>query len=553
MILRLLSKHPLPRGAFRSSLGRRPLSTQPPKHTPTFTGRRALTLLALGASPFLFSSTLQSESVIPLVTDNESQPSLRDLIRTYVVYTLCSSETIIDHAPGLLETLTSVPVLKQITEALVRVTFFDQFVGGDTAAATIPLLKKLRTRNLGCLFAYSVEVDEHEAMASAHNSQKTLVHKRSVDEMVHCIDVAADFEDIEVGSGSHGRRTWIAIKLTALLPNAEALLQLSQVILQNRHNDSVPFPGCPQSHDLDVLYAPGPNEHISPENIAALKDLHSDVFRICKRARERGVKVIVDAEYSWYQPALDAYQLSLMEEFNKVGSSVQPLVYGTYQAYLRRTYAHLEQSLKHARANGYTLGVKLVRGAYHPLETSSHQAHIAGKASLSISPEPLPPVWQEKSETHFNYDSCAKLLIREIKKDILAQEQAKTKGAPRIGVLFGTHNWTSCKLILQELVDQGLASIVPGTEETIAVPEAVTERLVMGQLYGMCDALTEYLVNRTQSAAPLVLKYVPYGALSEVMPYLSRRAIENKSVLGEGAAKEERRRAVSEIRRAIFG
>lgn len=69
----------------------------------------------------------------------------------------------------------------------------------------------------------------------------------------------------------------------------------------------------------------------------------------------------------------------------------------------------------------------------------------------------------------------------------------------------------------------------------------------------MHDNLTHYLVERTRSSTPFVIKYVPYGALSEVMPYLSRRAVENKSVLSEGAAADERKRAWAEIRRRIFG
>ena len=70
---------------------------------------------------------------------------------------------------------------------------------------------------------------------------------------------------------------------------------------------------------------------------------------------------------------------------------------------------------------------------------------------------------------------------------------------------------------------------------------------------GMSDALTNYLVERTRSPSPFVLKYLPYGHLSEVMPYLSRRAIENKSVLGNGGAAVERKRAASAILSRLFG
>lgn len=68
----------------------------------------------------------------------------------------------------------------------------------------------------------------------------------------------------------------------------------------------------------------------------------------------------------------------------------------------------------------------------------------------------------------------------------------------------------------------------------------------------MCDALSDSLVDRTRSSEPFVVKYLPYGALSEVMPYLGRRAVENKSVLGGGAARAERERAGKEIRKRLM-
>ncbi|PBK63385.1 hypothetical protein ARMSODRAFT_1024120 [Armillaria solidipes] len=123
------------------------------------------------------------------------------------------------------------------------------------------------------------------------------------------------------------------------------------------------------------------------------------------------------------------------------------------------------------------------------------------------------------------------MLIGELKKDLGRKAQT-------MGNLFGTHNWTRCELVLKELVTRGLAMHIEGEEDFLA---------------SMSDALTDYLVGRTRSSTPMIIKYVPYGALSEVMPYLSRRAIENKSVLGDGQASEERQRAGSQIWKHIFG
>ncbi|KAK7064927.1 proline dehydrogenase [Favolaschia claudopus] len=473
------------------------------------------------------------------------------LVRAYVVYSMCSIPVLVDSAPWILQTFSSIPGIKWITEAIVRVTFFDQFVGGDTATETLPLLQRLRSANTGTLFAYSVEVDEAEAMAASTTaSSEHSPYKAIVDEMVHCIDVAADFEDA-LDAKETGRRTWVAVKLTALVPDASALIRLSSHILSTRPRSPVAFPGNPTPSDLDVLYSPKPTSSpspLTPTDIATLRDLHTSLHRICTHAAARGVRIIVDAEYSWYQPAVDAYALALMRRFNALGSGTQqPLVYATFQAYLRRTPEHLVHALRDARKHGFALGVKLVRGAYHTHEMAAHpSAASEGKPMLSISPDILPPVWAEKAETDATYDACAALLLD------AAAADAKSRRPQSIGILFGTHNWTSCRKILAGLEERGLA-VRTSDGNKLSVPERVGERVTFGQLYGMCDDLTQYLADRMESSTPMVIKYVPYGALSEVMPYLSRRAIENKSVLGGGTAQAERKRAWDLMWARIFG
>ncbi|KAI0761175.1 FAD-linked oxidoreductase-like protein [Trametes elegans] len=510
---------------------------------------------------------------------------LSELARTYVVFAFCSVPLLVERAPAILAALTAVPGLRELTEAVVRATFFSQFVGGDTAEDALPLIEGLRAQNTGCLFAYSVEVDEAEAAGHAKGKDGGALdvvapHKQVVFDALHCVDVAADFEDRHT-MGVSGRRTWVAIKLSAMVSNAETLRRFSEHLIKTRPQTSPPvaFPGCPLPSDLDVLSTSGKTDQLTDADVAALRELREDLAVICTRAKARNVRLIFDAEYSWYEPAIDAFTLDMMRRFNKLpqksrswfdstpkhADGVQPLVYATYQAYLRRTPEHLAQSIADARKEGYSLGVKLVRGAYHPHELVAHPATTATadaslaspttSTSLSISPEPVPPVWTEKADTDERYNACVRALIALVREDV----EKRGKGeAPTIGVLFGTHNWASAGLILDELVRQGLAAAmepVPGGggAARISVGEAVAERVTMGQLYGMTAALTTHLVDRVRSPSPFVIKYIPYGRLSEVMPYLGRRAIENKSVLGNGAAEEERRRAAAEIWARIVG
>ena len=157
-------------------------------------------------------------------------------------------------------------------------------------------------------------------------------HKRIIDEMLHCIDVAADFEvgletknahspfrpDIAASEGARrsttSRRTWVAMKMTALLPDSHTLIAWSSHITASRKSlpsssmeATVPFPGTARIEDMDViLRSPSPNSSsvlstshpsLTPTQIQHIHELYTDLVRICTHAREKGVKIIVDAEY----------------------------------------------------------------------------------------------------------------------------------------------------------------------------------------------------------------------------------------------------------------
>ncbi|KAI0089884.1 FAD-linked oxidoreductase-like protein [Irpex rosettiformis] len=547
---------------------------------------RRYTTLGLVSGAAVTTSLVLLNRQDPLYADAEEQPqrtlpspSLSSLLRSYVVYTMCSIPPLVDWSPTILSTCLSIPIVRNITEAFVRITFFDQFVGADTAEGAIPLLEQFRQENKGCLFAYSVEVDE-AAAAGKEGKDVQPLHQQIIQEMIHSVDVAADFEDKHrIGKSLKGRRTWVAVKLTALVPNHHVLTKLSKYLVQNRSPIPVAFPGAPRPNDLAVLddYPQSAHDILSSDDIAILKELRAGLEAICQRASERNVRIIIDAEHTWYQPAIDAFALSLMVKFNRLPtsgtqgttSSVQPLVYNTFQAYLRRTPEYLRYSLQTAKQEGYVLGVKLVRGAYHPHESQTHHT------PLSISPDELPPVWPVKSDTDDCYNLSARILLDAIAEDISRVPVKSSSGSwkswllskpatpgqpvesvPTVGVLFGTHNWKSSKLILDGLVSRGMAQIDGQTaegESVLKIGDEVTERVTLAQLYGMHDDLTEYIVHRTSTSLPFVIKYVPYGSLTEVMPYLSRRAIENKSVLGDGAATEERRRAWAGIKAKVYG
>ena len=147
-----------------------------------------------------------------------------------------------------------------------------------------------------------------------------------------------------------------------------------------------------------------------------------------------------------------------------------------------------------------------MRGAYHPHEISAHTAlhspstksSSASKShTLSISPDELPPVWYTKDETDACYNKCVDILLDAMAADVaLPSARSSWFGfgskpnqlkVPTVGILFGTHNWGSVRLILDRLVQKGLArteGVTPEGESIVRIGSEVTERVTMGQLYG---------------------------------------------------------------------
>ena len=128
-----------------------------------------------------------------------------------------------------------------------------------------------------------------------------------------------------------------------------------------------------------------------------------------------------------------------------------------------------------------------MRGAYHTHELAAYSATASSSTSgpIAISPDPYPPVHPFKPDTDACYNECAALLVRVIADDV----RSSAGHAPRIGVLFGTHNWVSSELILGELVNNGLAHEQAASTDgnhkgIVTLPSDVSERLTFGQLYG---------------------------------------------------------------------
>jgi proline dehydrogenase len=257
--------------------------------------------------------------------------------------------------------------------------------------------------------------------------------------------------------------------------------------------------------DTELLEKVQNNQPLDADEQAAYERVRHRVNVLCQAAHDWHVKIFIDAEESWIQDTIDALAYEMMTRYNQK----QAVVYNTYQMYLRDSFNNLSKAVKTARQQGYCLGVKLVRGAY--MEKERQRAHEM---------EYCEPVHGTKEETDRDFNRAIDFCLEN--KDV-------------VSLCLGTHNEYSSLYLAEEMRRRGIAP-----NDT---------RFWFAQLLGMSDNISYNLAKAGYNVA----KYVPYGPVEAVMPYLFRRAEENTSVAGQASREyslikrelERRRRAVA--------
>ncbi|WP_133273750.1 proline dehydrogenase family protein [Hymenobacter radiodurans] len=211
------------------------------------------------------------------------------------------------------------------------------------------------------------------------------------------------------------------------------------------------------------------------------------VDAICARAHQYGVRVFVDAEESWFQETVDNMAYEMMAKYNRESA----IVWNTYQLYRHDRLEAIEQAYETAKREGYYLGGKLVRGAY--MEKESRTAAQRGYQN---------PINPTKEATDQLYNEALRYCVTHV---------------DRISICAGTHNEASSLLLTELMQEHNLRP-----QDT---------RIWFAQLYGMSDNLSYNLANAGYNTA----KYVPYGPVEAVMPYLLRRADENTAIAGQSS------------------
>eukprot|EP01096_Ripella_sp_DP13-Kostka_P009427 TRINITY_DN3625_c1_g1_i1.p1 TRINITY_DN3625_c1_g1~~TRINITY_DN3625_c1_g1_i1.p1 ORF type:complete len:655 (+),score=205.23 TRINITY_DN3625_c1_g1_i1:174-1967(+) len=239
------------------------------------------------------------------------------------------------------------------------------------------------------------------------------------------------------------------------------------------------------------------------EEYKAIESALRRAYRIADEAEKLNVKLLVDAEQTYMQLAID----HLTHVLQKKKNHTKPLIFNTYQCYLTYSKLRIQNDLERSLRHGIFFAGKLVRGAYMIQER---------KRAKELN---LPsPIWPTIEDTHANYDECVELVMKNI---------------DRSSLIIASHNLPSTERAINKMHELGIP--------------ANTDRVSFGQLLGMSDHLSLTLSRNGYR----VFKYVPYGPIGEVIPYLVRRAQENSDIMSNVGA--EREMLWQELKRRLMG
>lgn len=269
----------------------------------------------------------------------------------------------------------------------------------------------------------------------------------------------------------------------------ETTAEILRTIEKAKGNDAMPFcvfkvTGMADTPLLEKIHA---KEKLTPDESAAFERVRQRVDQLCSKAREYNVRILVDAEETWIQDPIDRLAYEMMKKYNQQTA----IVFNTFQMYRKDMSAKLREAHQESVKENYFLGAKLVRGAYMEKEAAHAEKHGYDN-----------PIHPTKEDTDKAFNKALTFCL---------------DNKQRIHFMCGSHNDYSNKFLTVLMDKHGL--------------KPNDSRVWFAQLLGMSDHISFNL----SKAGYNVGKYVPYGPVKAVMPYLIRRAQENTSVAGQSS------------------
>jgi proline dehydrogenase len=529
------------------------------------------------AAPYFEQTNMDTTGEKPLVACNKlpmpdfsnsqaaySTKTTGQLVRASLVYNLCNITPLVRNADPLLR-LSRFVVGDFLTDSVLKATLFGHFCAGEDETDMKPVLEEMQTHGIGGILDYAAESDSvpesfteqnhnvYRLPGGVYDYESEAVCDEHVEVFLSCIrsvhKVAPDgFAAVKVTALGNPK---LLERMSTAIVEAERLFShfdvnkngvqvvtreefaqgylsmfdnkngnLEELIDYLDHDntgyvDYITWSKLLRPCDLPKLTANcrniGPLARATPteEELDLIKAMFQRAHTIAEEAARCGTRILIDAEQARFQPAIDNLVLELQQKYNCVDTTKIPIIFNTYQCYRKNEIDEVIRDVERSERYNYHFGAKLVRGAY--MESERALAEMLQYPS---------PINDTVEETHKSYNDCLEFLLRH-----------STKTDKKLEVMFATHNQESIEKAIH-LIDELDIDKQDGTVH-------------FGQLFGMSDNLTFNLGEAGYRA----YKYVPYGKVKEVMPYLIRRAQENSALLGN--ANEELKLLKEELLRRL--
>ncbi|XP_010450879.1 PREDICTED: proline dehydrogenase 2, mitochondrial [Camelina sativa] len=420
---------------------------------------------------------------------------ISNLIRSTAVLHATAIGPMVDIGSWLMSSkLMETTFTRDLVLGIVKGTFYEHFCAGEDATAAARRVSSVyESTGLKGMLVYGVEHAEDGA-ACDENIQK----------FIETVEAAKTLPTSHLSS--------VVVKITAICP-MDVLKRVSDLLRWQYKNPNFKLPwklnSFPVFSSLSPLYHTTTEpEPLTVEEERELEKAHERLKSVCQRCQESNVPLLIDAEDTILQPAIDymAYWSAIMYNSDKD----RPIVYNTIQAYLKDAGERMHLALRESEKMKVPIGFKLVRGAY-----------MSSEAKLADSLGHKSPVHDTIQDTHDCYNECMSFLME------------KASNGSGIAVILATHNTDSGKLGARKASELGI--------------DKENGKIEFAQLYGMSDALSFGL----KRAGFNVSKYMPYGPVDTAVPYLIRRAYENRGMMSTGALDRQLMR--KELKRRLMG
>lgn len=360
-----------------------------------------------------------------------STPKLR---KTYAIFALMNQNSLVKVGTFFIKFALDkgLPIKK-----MIKNTIFNQFCGGETIEECQNAIDSLASAGVGTILDYSVEGEDDERVFDSTLQELLLTIHRA--------------------SQQPEKIPFAVFKVTGLI--STPLLEKVQK-----------------------------NEALTSNETEAYARGAQRIDTLCALAAQKNVRLFFDAEESWIQDTIDSLCYEQMAKHNQ---NKRLIIYNTYQMYRTASLENYKSAVQKGTEHGYTVGAKLVRGAY-----------IEKERNRAAAMQYLDPMQKTKENTDRDFNESVRFSIENI---------------DQVGICLGTHNEASCQLCVDLMDDFGI--------------EAQDKRIYFAQLLGMSDNISFTLAKLGYNVA----KYVPYGPVEAVMPYLFRRAEENTSISGQSS------------------